>query len=412
MYNVNQIGIQKWIRLNFQFLLILVFCSTISNAQKLPATGKITDQTGKVVSGAFIKEKGTLFATISNKDGEFTFHVSDLNASILISKIGYLEKEISLKGNSFVTIELIKYDDSNFIITDNLTFGGIGKWKEANVSGSISKMVLEKYHNSERSVGDLLQIMPGLVVKNERGVPGGNQNIWSRGNESLLSNQPLVIVDGVLLNTGINMPNIYNKISPLASINIKDVKRIEVLRDAASTAIYGSRGANGVVFIETYQGKRKLLNVKNHTQLGVDFPMVNREMMSANPYFELINESLITASREAINFPENTLTKDWQKEILQTGFTVNHNLALEGGGEKSTFYMSGNVEYINGILQKEDLSSGGIRLNYSSSIFKWIDLGINVNYTEALQKTPIHYENKIDLNPYNYASQYPPISKQ
>ena len=396
----------------FYFTLILLLISSLSFSQKIVLHGNIFDQNGEPVKTAFIKKRGTNLATISNKRGEFNFSILNSDSVLVISKKGYYDKEVYLKGEKSIRIELIQIDNSFFKNEENTTLGGFGQWKDVNSSNSISHFLLEKYHHSDKSLLDILEIVPGLIVRNESGQPGANASVLSRGYESVISNQPLIIVDGVTINIGINMPNISPEISALSSINVKDVRRIEVLRDAASTSIFGSRGANGVIIIETHRGAKKTFEVKNHTQFGVNFPINGINMMEPLSYFDLINESLIAASSNPINFPENPSVKNWQKEILRTGIIANNTLVLQGGGNKSQFYLSGNINHTTGVLQKSNFNEGGVRLNYSTSIAKWLDFKFNTNYSEARQESPIHGENQIDSNPYIYAHSYPPISKE
>ncbi len=395
----------------FYFTLILLLISTLSYSQNIVLKGEIYDQNGNPVKTAFIKKRGTKLATISNKNGEFNFTISNSDSVLVISKKGYYDKEIYLKGEKSITIELIQIDNSYFKNDEYQTMGGFGQWKDANSSSSISHFILEKYHHSNKNLLDILETVPGLVVKSKSGQPGASASVLSRGYESVISNQPLIIIDGVTINTGINMPDIAAGISPLATMNVKDVIRIEVLRDAASTAMFGSRGANGVIVIETNRGTKSPFEVKNHTQFGVSFSLPGDNPMEPVPYFDLINESLTAASINPLIFPENPTAKNWQDEISRPGIVANHTLSFQGGGEKSQFYLSGNINHTTGILQKSNLLNGGVRFNSFHTISKWLAFSININYSEARQESPGHSENEMSANPTTYARAYPPLPK-
>ncbi len=391
--------------------LILLFISSLAFSQKTVLEGEIIDQYGIPVKSAFIKKKGTRFATISNKSGLFRFSLSNADSVLVISKKGYYDREVHLLGEKKISVELIQIEESFFKAGGTQTAGGLGEWKEVNSSNSVSHFILENYHQSGKSVLDILEQMPGLTVNNSSGQPGSNVSVLSRGYESVISNQPLIIVDGVTINSGINIPDISPEISQLSTLNIKDVTQIEVLRDAASTAIFGSRGANGVIIIETKRGANTPFEVINHTQFGVSFSLPGDNSMDPLPYSGLINESLIAASMEPIGFPENPSAKNWQNEVTRTGIIANHTLAFQGGGSKSQFYLSGNIDHTTGVLNNSNLLTGGVRFNSSHTIAKWLSLRLNFNYSESQQESPVHTGNQFNSNPVIYALSYPPLSK-
>lgn len=391
--------------------LFLFLLSTSAFSQKILLNGNIRDNYGEPVNSAFIKKKGTNLATISNSNGDFNIYVSPADSILIFSKNGFLDNEVNVFQNPKLQIELIRIEKDYFNSDEFQTVGGFGKWKDINNSNSVSHLLLEKYHNSSKSLLDILELMPGITIRSESGQPGSNVNVWIRGNESVISNQPLIIMDGIVLNSGINMPDISPEISVLSAINIKDVKRVEVIKDGGATAVFGSLGGNGVILIETNKGEKNSFEIKNHTQFGVDFPIGGNNMMEPIPYFELINESLSASSMEQINFPENPGYMQWENEILRPGFSTNNTLVLQGGGEKSQFYISGNLNYNKGVIKNSSLTSGGIRANFSTSLAQWLDIAFHGVYSESYQKSPVHVENQIHSNPYFYSKLYPPISK-
>jgi TonB-dependent starch-binding outer membrane protein SusC len=393
------------------FSIFFLFISVFSFSQNFLLTGSILDQHKEPVKSAIIERKGTNLATISNSKGDFTINLSSVDSVLIISKKGYFEKEINVFGKENIEIELVRIEKTYINAEDFNTVAGYGQWKDVNTSNSVSHILLGKYHKSSKSLLDILELMPGITIRSESGQPGANANITFRGVESVISNQPLIIIDGIVLNSGINMPDISPETSVLSAINVADVKRIEVIKDAGSTAIFGSLGANGVIIIETEKGAKNSYKLKNHTQFGVNFPIEANNMLDPYGYFNLVNESLYASSMNPIHFPDYTTAKNWEKDILHPGIIAKNTLSLEGGGEKSQFYLSGNINHNMGVLKNSSLTSGGIRANYSTSVARWLDIAFHGVYSESYQKSPVQIENRINSNPYMYSRFYPPISK-
>ncbi len=389
---------------------ILLFISTLAFSQDNILRGKIVDGNGSPIKSAFILNPKKDFAWISNSEGEFQCNISDADSMLLVRKKGYYDKKFFLNGESNVSICLESIKIMDFETTEYLKLGGKENWDEKNCSNSVSHLSLKKYYRSGKGIDDVLQQLPGLTAKKADGQPGSAISILSRGYESLVADEPLIIVDGIRLNSGINSSGSLTGLSDLSAIDLKNIKHIEFLRDGASTAMFGSQGANGVLLIETIKGEKQDFTIEHHTQMGISFPLNGEDMMGDDDYFDLINESLGAASLSEIQFPEDPSTKDWQDEIVRAGVNINHFIAMRGGNEKSNFDLTGNLNYTSGNLKKSNLTNGGIHFNYFTSTVDWFKLGLNLNYSKAVQNSPINNDTQFASNPLVYSRAYAPVA--
>ena len=253
--------------------------------QSVKIKGRVTDASGEPVIGANVVQKGTTNGTITDLNGDFTLTVSQ-GAVLQVSFIGYKQQEVSLKnGQAQVTVVL--KDDAELL--DEVVVVGYGTMKKRDLSGAVSQIKsddLMKGNPTDLSKG-LAGKIAGVQVNQSDGAPGGGISIQIRGTNSFSTNsQPLYIVDGVPFDTGdtpaSDTNNSQNKSNPLAFINPHDIQSIDVLKDASSTAIYGARGANGVIIVTTKSGKEGKVQVDFGASFG--FKKVTKMTEVMSPY--------------------------------------------------------------------------------------------------------------------------------
>lgn len=318
--------------------------------------GRVVDAKGEPVIGARIQvvENGTL--GITDAEGEFTIN-ADQGQTLRISCIGYKTRDVKI-GRGAVSVVL--QEDTKLM--DDLVVVGYGSMQRKDVTSSITTVKAEDLNKGVfTDPGQMLQgKVPGLVVTGN-GDPNGAPQITLRGASSLRGEamSPYYVIDGI---PGVD----------IAMVAPEDIESIDVLRDATATAIYGSKAANGVIMITTKKGKDGSANVSYNGYAGFDFISNKLEMLNA--------EELLSLSRYGINVDDNGGNLDWQKEVLRTGISHNHNVSINGGQGKTSYLASVTYNKIEGIIRNTDRTRLNIRTLVSSSILKdHLDLSLGAN---------------------------------
>ena len=343
-------------------------------------SGKVTsgaDQTPLPGVNVLVKGSGT--GTVTNVDGNYSLNVSDENDTLIFSSIGYLTQEISLAGRSVVNVALSEDLQS----LDEVVVIGYGTAKKSDLTGSIVSVKPEEL--TERpvpSVGQALQgKAPGVLVRTNSAAPGGDVSIVIRGHNSVSSgSDPLYVVDGIPL-------------GDISTIPAEDVASVEVLKDASSTAIYGSRGANGVILITTKKGSRdakpqisysnrftweripsslNLMNAEEFTTFYSEWELaLNPDLDPADVWYN--GSSYDRPSPSSVG--EGT---DWFDEITQTGFIQNHSVSISGGGERNRYSLS--TSYLNhqGVMIAGKYSRFTIKASNVSDLTDWLEAGLDL----------------------------------
>lgn len=365
----------------FYALLLLLFSFSLS-AQQKTVTGKIVDQeSGQPLAGVTISVRDTKNAVVTNNDGSFTITVPSNQSVLDVSYVGYTPQQITVGEQTSINLPMVAADKR----LGEVVVVGYGTQRKRDVTGSVTSLKPEDMNKGV--IMNPQQLMQGRAagvnVTATSGRPGGAANIRIRGGTSIsASNDPLYVVDGVplQLNNANRQSNIggsggqlmiFNQepANPLNSINPADIASIEVLKDASATAIYGSRGANGVIIITTKKGRKGAATTSYDTYVGVSKVAKTLEVVSADQYRQYMRANNIS------NFTDRGANTDWQKEIFRTALSHNHNISLSGGSESTTYRAS--VGYIsqNGII----ISSG--TKNYTGRI--------NVNHKTLNDKLSI-----------------------
>ena len=318
-------------------LMILAVFSLSVSAQTITATGNVKDATGDPIIGASIVEKGnTSNGTITNLDGDFSLKVP-ANATLIVSYIGMKTQEIAIKGKNKIDVTLS--DDTKAL--DEVVVIGYGTAKRKDITGSVATVSSEVLSAVPvASATEALQgKMAGLQITTTEGSPDAEMKIRVRGGGSITGdNTPLFIVDGF-------------PVESISDIPASDIEDMTVLKDASSTAIYGSRGANGVILVTTKSGKEGKLSVSYNTYYSWKKMAKTLETLSATDYVKWQREYALLRGNESkftslfgnwqdADLYENAPTNDWQDQVFgRTGNTFNHSLTISGGSDKTKFNM-------------------------------------------------------------------------
>ncbi|HEA20942.1 MAG TPA: SusC/RagA family TonB-linked outer membrane protein [Pricia antarctica] len=338
-------------------------------------SGTVVDVDGVPLPGASILEKGTTNGATSDFDGNYTISLADENGALTISYIGFKTQEVAVSGQSEIDITL----EEDAAGLEEVVVVGYGSQKKSVVTGSISSVKSDDLENQQVTrVEDALKgRASGLTVASTSGAPGVASTVRIRGTTSLNegASNPLYVVDGVVVGTG-----------GIDYLNSSDIESIEVLKDAASAAIYGARSSAGVILVTTKQGKSGSLKVSYNGYYGLQAPAHQLDLLNATQYAQLINEQSLNSGEEAIfsnvgAFGQGT---DWQKVIFDKSAVVQNNeLSISGGSERSTFYTSFGYYNQDGIVASEisNFKRYNIRINATHKIKDWLTLGHNIGYS-------------------------------
>ncbi len=336
-------------------------------------TGLVTDANGEPLIGVNIQVKGTNTGTSTDIDGNFILEDIDEQAVLVLSYIGYQTQEIAVAGRSHLNITMVP--DSQLL--DEVVVVGYGIQKKSNITGSISSIRSRDLENvpSGRIEQALQGRVSGVTIMQNSGQPGSSSTIRIRGITTFNNNEPLYVVDGVVVDPG-----------AIGYLNQSDIASIEVLKDAASAAIYGTRAAGGVILITTKKGSQGKLQVQYNGYYGISQPENILSLLNATQYAVLRNESAVAAGNQPPFANVQSLGRgtDWQNAIFNYAAPRHSNeLSISGGNAISTFYFSGGIQSQEGIVTSEISSHDKInfRLNSTHKINDLITFGQTLGYT-------------------------------
>lgn len=385
------------------WLAVLLLSFSINALAQDIITGKVIDaKTKEALPGATVKLEGTTVATTANQDGDYSLSISNLNGKINISYIGYISKVIDISNRRKIDVEL----DSDVSSLDDVVVIGYGTAKKSDITGSVASITEKDFNKGVNVSAEQLIAgkVAGVQIVQSSGEPGGGINVNIRGMGSLnAGNSPLYVVDGFPIDnsstvsgTGANFTGMRTARNPLNSINPNDIASIEVLKDASATAIYGSRGANGVVLITTKRGKEGGLKVNYDQYYGIQNVMNDLKLLNANDYKNVMN-SLIDAGAGAasLKIGEFSGGTDWLKLMYKENAPIqNHNLSFSGGNANTKYHTSLNYFDQDGVLinSSNKRYSARINLEHTNKNFK---LGTNITSSYV---SDTYVANGMDLN--------------
>ncbi|WP_158618277.1 TonB-dependent receptor [Chitinophaga lutea] len=332
--------------------------------------GKITDDKGQPVPGVTIQVKGTARGVTSNGNGEYSIEVPGPDAVLIVSSIGFNRKEVPVSGNATLNITL----ETSASKMAELVVIGYGEQKKASLTSSISSLSAKDFE--AQPVNRLDQVLQGRVtgvqVTNSAGSPGGAVRIRIRGANSINGdNGPLYVVDGFIG-------------AEFFSINPDDIESIQVLKDAAATAIYGSRGSNGVILVTTKKGNKGGLKVNFTSRLSSSQVIKKMDLLNAAEFATTVNERATAigttkpfTDAQIDGFRKNGGT-DWQDEIFRNALGQEYMLSLAGGNDKSGYFISGNYLNQDGVINNSSYKRYTIRSNINSRLTDKISTFLNI----------------------------------
>ena len=373
-------------------LLCLMQAGLAVSAQQITVTGRVTDSSGDPIPWADVYQKGTSTGTVTDDDGSYSIKVSSSEAVLVASFIGYQDSEEVVGVRSVVNFSL--QSDSEML--DNAVVIGYGTARRQDLTGSVASINPEKLDNQVIfSVDDALKGgVAGLMVSSTSGQPGAATKMLIRGASSLSgSTGPLVVVDGFPLNgvttsSGMGMGNLDSQMSGLSMINPEDIASIEVLKDASSTAIYGNRGANGVIMITTKKGRGSSGRIQYNGYVSMQMLPKKLDMLDFKGYASMMNELnpayqlFSDADGNLRNFDFDKIESiDWQDRLYRTGFIHNHNLSIQNATDKTNFLLSASFMQNESIIISTDWQKFTAKANVDHKFTDKFRLGVDINYS-------------------------------
>jgi TonB-linked SusC/RagA family outer membrane protein len=368
---------------------IILYSKSETNAfaqmQQFAVSGKVTSaSTGEPLPGVTIVMKGTTQGTITDTEGKYTIAGITPDAILVFSFVGLKTKEIAVGGRTKIDLAM----EEEVIGIEEVVAIGYGTMKKRDLTGSISSISEARFQ--EQPITDFGQVLQGraagVSVTNSSGAPGYGTKIRIRGANSInASNDPLYVIDGVPVESvwNTNFLGINPSPSDIASlgINPSDIKSIEILKDASSTAIYGSRGANGVILITTKRGDINNQRIVISSNVSVGKLARKYDLLNAADYASLVNKiynAEMYTTDQIESFRTNGGT-DWQNEIFRTSVNQNHQVSVSGGEGKVRYFLSGNFVNESGILKNTNSDRFSFRSNLDINFSKRFSMNMDIN---------------------------------
>ena len=361
-------------------------------------TGHITDvRTGEPLIGASVivkSEKGQ--GVVTDYDGNFSLLTKvEAPLTLRVEYVGYRALDVDVYDFE-EPVEIALIDNSNRL--DEVVVVGYGVQKRKALTGAVTTVKNDELLQASTSFDNILGgAVAGLDATSSSGQPGASINIRIRGGNSINGgNEPLYVIDGVLIynsnsatKTGVSYAD--SNFNPLASINPSDIESIEVLKDVSASAIYGSRGANGVIIVTTKNGKRGRVKVDYGYSIGVSKVRKTLDLLNAEQWGDLYLDLATDAQKTATGVTPAVVSTwgagtDWQDALFRTATTQQHQLSISGGSDVERFLISANYTDQEGVIRGTDFTRLGARINYERDIFKNVTVGLKSNVSKSTQK--------------------------
>ncbi|MDH7464389.1 TonB-dependent receptor [Chitinophagaceae bacterium 26-R-25] len=396
------------------FMLALCISFAIAHAQSVKIQGKITEKNGDPIAGAVVSLKSNAQrATTTDLKGEFALTIPTANEIIVIHALGHKDVEMNTAGSAFITASL--ETDASAGGMDEVIVVGVAV-KKKDLTGAVSSIDSKEIEKTPTSsINQAIQgKVPGArIVASPQ--PGADASIKIRGNNSLqYGTNPIYVVDGTILESNFN------------TLNPDDIESVQVLKDASATAIYGSRGANGVVLVTTKKGKRGAGRISFDTWIGSQWFSKKMDIMNAHDIYNLRVDAYANAymennpngDRQAyINsitgdnstvfakYEQDTyragLSYDWLKPVQQSGLQQNYNLGFSGGSDKGTYFVSLNYTDQEGLIKTSAYQRFSGRINLEQNVKSWLKVGTNTTFAYSKSSVPSGdvFNGAINANP-------------
>ncbi|MGV8094379.1 MAG: TonB-dependent receptor [Mangrovibacterium sp.] len=333
--------------------------------------GQVTGQDGLPIPGVSVVVKGTSSGTITDMEGRFSLASVSPDATLVFSFVGMRTQEIAVDGRTSIQVRM---EDETIGLEEVIAIG-YGVQRKKDLTTSVASVTSEDF--AERPITQIGQAMAGLAagvqVTETSGKPGSGLSIRVRGATSLnANNDPLFVIDGIPTND-------------TRGLAVEDIESMQVLKDASAAAIYGSRGANGVVLITTKRGKTGTAKMTLSTYQGFAELPKKIGVLNGQQYAELINESQINAggSPRYDNPSSVQDVTDWQDEVYRTAPVSNYQLSFSGGSEKTQYYLALSLLNQKGIIDPTQFKRYSIKLNIDQQIYDWLKVGSSINWSKT-----------------------------
>lgn len=374
--------------------------SNAAPAQAGKVKGTITDATGMPVIGAAVKEKGTSNGVVSDVDGNFALEVG-ANATLEISYIGYKTLEVKASQQP---MNITMVEDAEML--DEVVVVGYGSQRKSDLTGGIASVNAEQLEmvTSNNLLDKLAGQVPGLSITTGNARPGEEQSLRIRGINSLTaSNSPLIVLDGIPYN------------GSLGDIDPEIIESLSVLKDASSAAIYGSRGSNGVILIQTKKGKQGKAQVTYKGQVGLEQPQSRLNLMDGPEYVRMMQEyyhqkegwtgdqldpMYILNPRERENY-KNGHETDWQDIVLRNALTNRHTVNITGGTEYTKYSATISNLKQEGVMVNSGMRRTNLSMNIVQDLNSWLQIGVGTQFSDKdIDNNNANYEAAIKMSPY------------
>lgn len=365
--NVNQSASPK----RCFVLLLMMLLATVSFAQS-NLKGKVVDESGEPIIGASVVIEGTKQGAVTDLDGLFILDNVPADAKLSISYVGYETQQVKSNGKSDISVTL--REDRQML--DEVVAVGYGTMKKSDLTGSVSQVKTRDIMavTNNNPIASLQGRVTGVsVVTNNR--PGKSPTLRIRGNGSISAgNDPLYVVDGFPMMNG-----------SMSELNPNDIESIEVLKDASSTAIYGSRGSNGVIMITTKSGRKNSKNLTFNANYGVQYPGRKIDVMSHDQFVDYINyyyQNKVGTTVYNEDYPAPDTNTNWQDALLKNGQPVqDYNVTLDGTSGDTQYLLSGGIYSQDGLLGHSKVEKYTFRTNVSHKFANFLTVGTHMQYT-------------------------------
>lgn len=359
---------------------------------EIDVTGRvINSEDGSALPGVSVAIKGTTTGAITDAEGRYRITVPNAESILVFSFVGFLTEEITTGNRTTIDVRLA----GDLKSLSEVVVVGYGTQKKSDLTGSVSSITAKDIR--QVPVASLDQALQGratgVQVTQASAAPGGGVSIRIRGGNSIqASNEPLFVIDGIPIfpsnatfapgNTGGQAQN------ALANLNPGDIESMEVLKDASATAIYGSRGANGVVIITTKRGKSGATNVDVENYYGIQQVARQLPLLNAAEFAEIANESRVNRSQAPIFTPDQIASfqnnsTDWQSQVFRTAPIRNHQVTVSGGNDATRFALAGNYFEQQGVVLNSGFTRASLRVNLDKNVTKRLSIGNSLQISRA-----------------------------
>lgn len=386
--NLGLIGIARSLMILIMIAGMPLISVDAAAAQPRTVTGSVIDDAGVALPGVYITVKGTTRGSMTDADGKYSIEVDGADAVLVFSFVGTETQEIAVGSQTSINVTLV----TEAAMLQDIVVIGYGTVKKSDLTGSVSSLKQDEMTIGMVSSVDEMMMgrAAGVQVIQSSAEPGGAMAIRVRGAGSInAGNEPLYVIDGlpidngqVVSGQGNDVPGTRTPRNALSTLNPADIESIEILKDASSTAIYGARGANGVVLITTKKGTRGKMQVSYNAYAGVQSAAKKLDVLNPQDYQRVLNDILDDGGGN----PEERVTEiqnggkgtDWQDEVMRNAMVQSHNLSMTGGDEATRFYVALNYYDQEGIVINSGIKRYDTRINLDHTVGDKFHTGMNL----------------------------------